>query len=257
MKKIIKSVYFSLLLGLLFGIPANLYANNSEWNYSDDASGPKHWATISTEYSLCGNGKNQSPVNIDSKKTADGQLSGIKFNYGLILPQKIENTGKLIRVSVASGKGTNINANGVEFELKYLDFHIPSEHTLDGKHYPMEIQFAHESKDKKLAYVSMMAVPGRLDRTLRKLLEQLPMKTGESNPLASNALRNTEMKKKLANYYHYSGSSTKPPCTEGAHWFIMKQPITISKEQYQNFKSAIKQDNNRPVQSLNARIIVE
>ena len=151
----------------------------------------------------------------------------------------------------------NITFDGTAYVLKRLELHIPSEHTIDGKHFPMEIQFVHESKDNKLAIVSMMAIPGRPDRTLRKLLQQLPMKPGESQTLVANALRNTEIKKKYANDYRYSGSLTTPPCTEGVRWFIMKQPLTFSKQQYQTFKAALKQDNNRPVQDLNARIILE
>lgn len=284
MKKIILPILTSLLIGLPASLFANdinttdVYAKNVDWNYGnksnqgdkqdnrrsrdkedDDPNGPNNWSKISPDFVLCGAGKNQSPVNIDTKKTARGQARGIKFNYGLITPWKIENTGNLIRVAINSAgeKAANINVDGIEFKLKHLDLHIPSEHTLDEQHYPMEVQFAHESKEHGLAYVSMMVVPGRPDRTLRKLLQQLPMNAGESKPLPPNALRNTEMKKKLASYYRYSGSSTTPPCTEGAHWFIMKQPLTVSKEQYQKFRAAIKQDNNRPVQDLNARLIVE
>ena len=244
-----------LLLTLLLLTSTSLFASQPDWGY-DEA---EKWGDLSPDYHLCNTGKNQSPINIDTKKTADGPTQGIKFNYGLITPDKIVNNGKLIQVIVNStaDKPANIKVDGTEFILKRLDFHIPSEHTLDKKHYPMEIEYIHESKDGKLANVSLFAVPGRPDRTLRKLIQQLPMKAGDSNPLPANALRNTEMKKKFANYYRYSGSLTTPPCSEGVHWFIMKQPLTFSKQQYQTFKAAISQDNNRPIQDLNARIILE
>lgn len=281
MRKIILPLFTSLLIGLPIALYANdTKENSADWSYGSqtnkgdqkdkrdrrsrdkedsDPTSPKNWSNLSPDYALCGSGKNQSPVNIDTKKTAKGQARGIKFNYGLISPVNIENTGKLIQVSINSegAQGANINVDGVTFKLKNIDVHIPSEHTFDKQHNPMEIQFVHESKESGLAYVSMMVVPGRPDRSLRKLLEQLPMNAGESKPLPANALRNTEMKKKLASYYHYSGSSTTPPCTEGAHWFIMKQPLTVSKEQYQQFRAALKEDNNRPVQDLNARLIFE
>jgi len=244
-----------LLLTLFFATSTNLFANQTDWNYAE----ADKWASLNPDYSLCGNGKNQSPVNIDTKKTADGRLSAIKFNYGLIVPGKIINTGKLIQVVINSNvnKPANIQVDGTEFVLKRLDIHIPSEHTIDKKHYPMEIEYIHQSKDGKLANVSLLAIPGRPDRTLRKLIQYLPVKAGEAKPLPANALRNTEMKKKYANDYRYSGSLTTPPCTEGVHWFIMKQPLTFSKEQYNAFKAAIGQDNNRPIQDLNARIILE
>jgi len=249
--------HFGVFAFTVFGAISFLFgnlANAAQWSYSG-ANGPDKWAKLSADNKLCDSGKNQSPVDINTKKTADGETRGIKFNYGLIKPETITNTGNFIQVSVAGG--ASLKTDGVEFELKRLEIHIPSEHTINKKHYPMEIEFIHESKDKQLANVSMMVIPGRPDRTLRQLLLQLPIKIGESKPLPANALRNIEMKKKLGNYYRYSGSVTTPPCTEGVHWFIMKAPMTISKEQYQKFKEVIKQDNNRPVQKLNARMILE
>jgi carbonic anhydrase len=245
----------TILLTAFFAAGTSLFADQPDWQYDET----EKWGSLNPAYTLCSEGKNQSPVNIDTNKTANGPTQGIKFNYGLIVPGNIINTGKLIQVSINSkvDKPANIKVDGTEFVLKRLDIHIPSEHTIDEKHYPMEIQFIHESKQGKRANVSLLAVPGRPDRTLRKLIQYLPLKAGEAKPLPANALRNSEMKRKFANYYRYSGSLTTPPCTEGVHWFIMKQPLTFSKQQYEAFKAAIGQDNNRPVQDLNARLILE
>jgi carbonic anhydrase len=212
-------------------------------------------ANVTPKNALCANGKNQSPVDIDTKKTSANKSIGIKFNYDLTLPETISNTGSLIQVN--TGGWAKINVEGVEFVLNRLDFHIPSEHTIDGKHYPMEIQFIHKNKDNQLAVVSRMAVPGRPDRTLRKLLENLPMQAGQTEKLPANALKNIEMKKKYGNYYRYNGSTTAPPCEEGVRWYILKTPMSFSKEQYVKLKSALKEDNNRPIQDLNARLILE
>ena len=251
MKKIILPIFASLI----FVTSAVLSADTGQWSYSGNKTGPENWASLSPDYALCGSGKNQSPVNIDLKKTVNTQNRGIKFNYGLIVPELIKNTGKNIQVDVSGG--ANIKVDGIVFELKNLTFHMPSEHTVNNTHFPMEIQFTHESKGKALAVVSMMVVPGKADRTLSKLLKHLPMNAGESKPLPANALRSVEMKKKLGNYHQYGGSTTTPPCTEGVRWFIMKDPLSISNNQQQAFKNAIKQNNNRPIQDLNARMIIE
>ncbi len=258
-----KFSFISLLLSLGAGIslPVSSFAeqtNQAQWSYQDEATKADKWADLSPEYARCSKGKNQSPINIDSKKSLNVMTRGIKFNYGLIVPKSIRNTGKLIQVIVDNSheNPANIKVDGIKFELLRLDIHIPSEHTLDDKHYPMEIEFVHKSKAGQFALVSRMVVPGRPDRTLRKLLQQLPMQKGEA-ALAANALRNSEMKKKYANYYRYSGSLTTPPCSEGVRWFIMKQPMTFSKQQYEKFRAAVKQDNNRPLQKLNARLILD
>ena len=173
----------------------------------------------------------------------------------MISPKNIINTGNLIQVEISGD--TNIKTDDIEFVLKRLEFHIPSEHTIDGEHFPMELQFIHESKDNQIAIVSRMVVPGRPDRTLHKLFEDLPMDAGKSERLPANALRNIEVRKKFGNYYKYNGSTTTPPCTEGVRWFLMNPPMTFSKEQYEKLKTAIKQDNNRPIQKLNARVILK
>lgn len=239
---------------LLPTIIVSLFISQSyaaDWSYSE----PQNWATLAPEYALCGNGKNQSPVNIDSKKTETMKPSGIKLNYGMTLPETITNTGNLIQVKTRGW--AKLNADGTEFELKSIDFHIPSEHTIDGNHFPMEVQFMHKSKDNQIAIVSRMAAPGRPDRTLHKLMEKLPMQVGQTARLAPNALKNIEMKKKEGNFYRYNGSLTTPPCGEGVRWYIMRKPMSFSKEQYETLKKAVTKDNNRPAQALNARIILE
>ncbi|ENT6989684.1 carbonic anhydrase family protein [Escherichia coli] len=48
-----------------------------------------------------------------------------------------------------------------------------------------------------------------------------------------------------------------PPCTEGVVWIVLKNPSTISDKQIRRFHSAIPYANNRPIQPLNARIIIQ
>ncbi|MCK5917770.1 MAG: carbonic anhydrase family protein [Cocleimonas sp.] len=248
-----KNILLPLIATLIISAPVTLAAKEGGWSYSGN-SAPKDWASLSSDYALC-NGKNQSPVNISPNEASNSIKRALKFNYGRLDPLKITNTGKQLQIDVASGAGIKID--GIDFALKHLSFHIPSEHTYDNKHFPMEIQFAHQSKDGQLAYVSLVVATGKSSRTLRKLQQQLPMNAGESKKLAVNALRNFEKKKKVRNYYRYSGSLTSPPCHEGVRWFIMNQPLKISKAHFQQFRQAIKQDNNRPVQALNARIILK
>lgn len=252
-KKVLQNGLKLVATSLLLLQPLSLSAEDSKWSYSGD-TGPEKWASLSAENSLCGGGKNQSPVNIDPAKTFNGQTKGIKFNYGLILADSIKNTGNMIQVEV--GGGTNIKVDDIEFELKHLNFHIPSENKIGDQHFPLEIQFVHESKNQELATVSMMVVPGRQSRMLDKLLPKIP-EAGKSKRLAAKALRSIEMQKKIGSYYRYNGSMTTPPCSEGVRWFVMKQNQSMSKAQYQQLKDAIKVDNNRPVQALNARMIME
>jgi carbonic anhydrase len=55
-------------------------------------------------------------------------------------------------------------------------------------------------------------------------------------------------------YYTYPGSLTTPPCTEGVHFYILKQPLTISPAQLAEFRKLYPM-NARPLQPLNERVI--
>jgi carbonic anhydrase len=57
-------------------------------------------------------------------------------------------------------------------------------------------------------------------------------------------------------YYRFNGSLTTPPCTEGVTWLVMKQPITASKAQIKQFQKVMGHPNNRPVQPVNARPVL-
>ena len=62
---------------------------------------------------------------------------------------------------------------------------------------------------------------------------------------------------KQQNYYRFSGSLTTPPCSEGVIWMVMRKPMTISKQQLDQFKLLLKeQPNNRPIQPSNGRIVI-
>jgi carbonic anhydrase len=55
-------------------------------------------------------------------------------------------------------------------------------------------------------------------------------------------------------FYHYNGSLTTPPCSEGVQWFVRKTRTQLSTEQIAVFK-AVYDHNNRPVQALNERTL--
>ncbi|CAA6826709.1 MAG: Carbonic anhydrase (EC [uncultured Thiotrichaceae bacterium] len=241
----------AIALSVLF---ASTHLTAKDWSYEGN-TGPAQWGALSEENVACHSGKNQSPVNIETAKAVNANLQPIKFNYGMLMPHEITNTGKAIRVKL--GMGSDILADDQEFELKFFEFHTPSQTMVNGKAFPMEALFHHETKDGEVAIVSMMFVPGEADHTINKLWEQLPMEAGKSERLSAKALRPIEMTQKLDSYYRYNGSLTTPPCTEGVRWFVLKQPMKVSAAQLTKIKKALKTPNSRPVQALHARQIFE
>ncbi|BDQ28304.1 hypothetical protein ASB7_01410 [Helicobacter ailurogastricus] len=59
-------------------------------------------------------------------------------------------------------------------------------------------------------------------------------------------------------YYHFNGSLTTPPCSEGVTWFIIEETLSISKEQFDEMQQIMHhQSNQRPLQKDYNRVIVK
>jgi carbonic anhydrase len=55
--------------------------------------------------------------------------------------------------------------------------------------------------------------------------------------------------------YTYDGSLTTPPATEGVRWFVLQQPLHMTRAQIAAI-NRVYYSNNRPTQPLNARFVL-
>ncbi len=234
---------------LLCAVPAMAGSGKVEWGY-EGKTGPEHWGELSEEFELCSKGKEQSPVDISSPVPA--KMRPLKFNYKRAEKLHVVNNGHTIKVSYPAGSILNA-PNGKKYELLQFHFHAPSEHTVDGRAYPMEMHLVHKSKDGKIAVVGVFIKEGKKNRAMEKIWRELPEEEGEREEVDAG-LNVIELLPASKSYYHYKGSFTTPPCTEGVDWFVLKQPIELSKEEIDEFRS-IMDGNARPVQPLNERVI--
>lgn len=220
------------------------------WAY-EGKEGPENWAKLSPEFATCDAGRNQSPINVEgSTHAAIKALKAIqKFQA-----KDIFNNGHTVQINFKEGNMLALD-NGA-FQMKQVHFHAPSENTIHGKSFPLEAHFVHADAKGNLAVIGVMFTEGKSNPALAKLWEQLPEEEGE--PIAlKNRVMPSELMPDNKTYYRFSGSLTTPPCSEGVRWLLMKNPITASKEQIDAFKKAVHHSNNRPVQALNGRVIIE
>ena len=89
-----------------------------------------------------------------------------------------------------------------------------------------------------------------------QIWKQLPQHAKDTVDLAP-AFDALSLLPKNRSYYRFNGSLTTPPCSEGVRWFVMKKPVAVSKAQIDAFKTVMGHDNNRPLQPVNARTILE
>ncbi len=225
-------------------------AHKPHWSY-EGKTGPAKWGHLNSEYKACSSGREQSPINITSGKLKD--LQNIRFYYK---PSKLNilNNGHTIQVDY--DKGSSIRIDGERYDLLQFHFHTPSEHTIDGSLYPMELHLVHKNKHGKLAVVGIMMVVGQHNPLFDALWENFPAKEGKSHEHFKEKIDLSALLPPGERTFRYSGSLTTPPCSEGVKWNVLLAPISISNAQHIAFRDLFKK-NNRPVQKLGKRTLWE
>lgn len=224
-------------------------AEPAPWDYSSER-GPAQWAALDNAYQTCGNGKNQSPVDLHAALETD--LPALTFSYQPGA-EKVFNNGHTVEAEYMPGSQLSLNGN--RYTLRQFHFHSPSENTFNGKHFPMEAHLVHSDQDGHLAVVAVMFNVGAANPVLSQIWQQ-PLTSGEVSEM-QNAVSAGGLLPAEQDYYRYNGSLTTPPCTEGVRWLVMKQPMTLSQQQLSSFQNMLNGPNNRPVQPLNARQILQ
>lgn len=245
---VLKNVLKTVIGFCMVGFCVNSYAESEkvEWGY-DTENGPDVWGQLSPEYIFCAEGTRQSPLDLVNSTAV--KLPAIVFNYQPTA-LNIRNNGHTIEV--ASTEENWIEIDGTRHELLQFHFHAPSEHTLAGKSFDMEMHLVHKSKNNALSVIGVLIERGSNRAAFDSLLAHLPNTPGEVQRIEHITINADDLLPSARRAYRYDGSLTTPPCSEGVKWFVLTTPIELSEVQIAAF-TAIVHANNRPVQSLNGR----
>ena len=225
----------------------------THWGYTGHG-GPEEWGDLSPENIMCKKGASQSPINIEkSVSVATKGLEKIGFNY-TTATTGVLNNGHTIQVNFENG--SSIKLDGIEFNLKQVHFHTPSENQISSKSFPLEAHFVHASKDGALAVLALMFEDGRENLFIKKVWENMPHEADKTTPLVLLAKDVNAFLPKDRSYYRFNGSLTTPPCSEGVRWLVLKNYSKISKKQVEEFLHVMHHENNRPIQPVNARKVI-
>ena len=216
------------------------------WGYEAE-NGPDVWARLSPEYRLCSAGIHQSPIDIVNPTPT--KLPAITFNYQPT-SLNIRNTGNTIEVGYQEGSWVEVD--GTKFHLLQFHFHAPSEHTVVGNPYDMEMHLVHKSEDGTLAVIGVLIESGRVNAAFDSFWHYLPATPDESKQIKDVLLNASDLLPSTKQTYRYEGSLTTPPCSEDVKWLVLTTPIEMSHSQITAFKTILS-GNNRPVQPLNDR----
>ena len=224
----------------------------------DGDEGPGHWADLSDEFSLCRSGTEQSPIDLTDAVIVDQHSWTERIGENMLTDGQRATVMDLIdnghTIQITNDVPLVATVDGTEYELVQYHFHAPSEHTIDGRHFPLEVHLVHKSMDGDLAVVGALFTEGEHDQLWDAVLSALPDGPGDDRHLENLNLDTTELRPAPTTYYRYMGSLTTPPCSENVRWIVSAEVREISPEQMATIVSRL-HDNNRPVQALNARTL--
>jgi len=221
---------------------------------------------------LCQTGKQQSPINVPNtdNMTLSNDVS-LDFNY----VQTVSNVGVLhnegLLLVASSNMGTiSVRMPGHNQPLTYqasdIQFHAPSEHTIQGKHFDLEAQITHTLTSGSQAndttapitvIVSILFSAQTNDPSV--FLDDLGF--GKNSTTNNFNVGLASFASKLHTFAYYQGSQTEAPCVEGESWYVftdIQEMSAVQKQSINQFWSgnstfAGGKGNNRITQNLNGR----
>ncbi|HMS83049.1 MAG TPA: carbonic anhydrase family protein [Nitrospira sp.] len=270
-----------VLLTMLWGVSLHagqqesaLLQSSIQWGYDGDR-GPLHWGSLGQEFSLCQKGMSQSPIDLlHSHKT---HLENIQFTYKAA-HFRVVNNGQTLHTHqnvpphldkakaryprhgqtvLHFDKDSTIVFDGDLYLLEQFHFHVPSEHTVDQIHYPMELHLVHHNERHEVAVVAIFIEEGPHNPIFQTVLEHAPLQVGGVVDDHEHSVDPMDLLPKNQAYYRYFGSFTTPPCYEGVIWAVLQEPIQVSADQIQKFRALQGHDNIRPTQPLHKRFVLE
>lgn len=246
-----KSKYTSKwLIVLLYAVSLQVYAD-IHWSYKGN-TGPRSWGTLDPQYSLCTKGKEQSPIDISNFDLTKN--NPITFHYKpIFIYQNLAHKNVYFRTRLSDSG--YVKVNGDIYKLRGFHFHAPSEHTINGKYYPLELHLVHENERKETLVVSVFIKQGKENDNLDDLIDEAVTKIKNGTEHKLILFNPAKLLPKSKTHFQYAGSLTTPPCSEGVIWILLSDPIQDSKENIKYFKTNIIDHNSRFLQKLNHRLI--
>ncbi|KAL5216650.1 hypothetical protein ABZP36_008051 [Zizania latifolia] len=235
---------------------------NAHFGYTG-AIGPAHWGSLSPNFTRCSKGKIQSPIDIKTREVVyNPKLKPLHRNYTAANATLVDNIFN-IALRYEDPAGT-VSINERSYRLKQMHWHSPSEHTINGHRFPLELHMVHSDDGGNITVVAFLYRFGRPDPFFLQIQDKLAelyaegCRAQKGAPVAAGVVSMLSLRQHAHMYYRYVGSLTTPPCTENVVWSILAKVREITPQQAAALMAPLEASyrrNNRPAQRMNGRTV--
>lgn len=223
----------------------------THWGYGSE-NGPQTW---SQTYPTAA-GERQSPVDISPDAVKPLHTKKLTWKYIPEIKKSLKNNGHSWMVTV-NGFGSELTGGPLNGKYILEQFHchwgdndkVGSEHTINGKTFAGELHLVHwntkysafEEAAKHpdgLCVLGVFLQPGRAHQEMAKVVSKLDgIQHKNQNSDFPVPLDPARFIPQDSDYFTYQGSLTTPPCSECVIWIVFKEPVEVSNEQLNAFRS--------------------
>jgi len=230
-------------------------ASLAHWSYSGDEN-PQRWGDLDPAYALCKTGGAQSPIDLPLTPSRH-EPAPARPRWDPI-PLRLTNNGRIFQVEDTAP--SSLVVDGTPYRLVQFHFHSPSDHTIGGQRYAVEMHLVHKSDSGKLAVVAIFFGSGAENMTLAPVWSAMPAPEDNPKPVVTDGTVDVSPLLPAApRYLRYGGSLTVPPCTEGVTWLVVEPDAKtqMSPDQIKKLHDRTQPSSSRPLQPAGAREVVE
>ena len=232
-------------------LPSSASRATTPWEYSGER-GPERWGALSSDYAACSQGQEQSPIALVSPRTLRAPCEPLRLRYrssSLFMA----NEGNALRIGY--DRGSFLVISGLSYELVELRIHVPAEHQIDGEVADAELQLIHGNNRGDIAILSVPIRGGRRPNAIfSRIVELAPSDPGGQSYRGNVGINAMFLLPGRKDYFSYRGSLTRPPCTEGVHWYVLRTPLEVTHQDMDRLKALVG-GSARPVQAIGSRAV--
>lgn len=226
---------------------------HAPWSY-EGVTGPDAWGGIKSDFAWCSAGREQSPIDLSDAITADLGQPVLIYRLG---STRVTNNGHTLEA--VPSEGNYMRLGTARYDLIQFHFHGPSEHSVAGRRFAMEVHFVHLHRATgRIAVLGAFMSPTSAPNPFIEQLWSVASRETGANALIADPLNPESLlpPPNQRGFWRYAGSLTTPPCAETVTWTVLKTPIFIGAAQIEKFRDLFPM-NARPIQPLGRRFLLQ